>query len=85
LLTWIAPNASGSYFARRKVPLEKAPRRDRAHGIRHSAITTVLDLSGGNVRAAQRFSRHRDLATLLRYDDSREDLAGQMARLAAAL
>lgn len=56
----------------------------RPHGIRHSAITTVLDLSGGNVRAAQRFSRHRDLATLLRYDDSREDLAGQMARLAAA-
>jgi integrase/recombinase XerC len=49
----------------------------RQHGIRHSAITTVLDLSGGNVRAAQRFSRHRDLATLLRYDDSREDLAGQ--------
>jgi integrase/recombinase XerC len=56
----------------------------RPHGIRHSAITTVLDLSGGNVRAAQRFSRHKDLATLLRYDDSREDLAGQMARLAAA-
>jgi len=51
----------------------------RPHGLRHTAITTVLDKSGGNLRAAQRFSRHKDVRVLERYDDTREDLAGQMA------
>jgi integrase/recombinase XerC len=56
----------------------------RPHGLRHSAITTALDMNGGDVRAAQRFSRHLDLRTLSVYDDNREDLGGQMARLVAA-
>lgn len=56
----------------------------RPHGLRHSAITTVLDMNGGDVRAAQRFSRHLDLRTLSVYDDNREDLGGEMARLVAA-
>jgi len=59
---------------------EAAGVRVRPHGLRHSSITRVLDLSGGDVRAAQRFSRHRDVRVLERYDDSREDLAGQLAR-----
>jgi integrase/recombinase XerC len=54
--------------------------RVRPHGLRHSSITRVLDLSGGDIRAAQRFSRHKDVRVLERYDDSREDLAGQLAR-----
>jgi integrase/recombinase XerC len=53
------------------------------HGIRHAAITEALDLTGGDVRAVQRFSRHRDLRVLNIYDDSREDLAGQVATLVA--
>jgi integrase/recombinase XerC len=59
---------------------ERGGVRARPHGLRHSSITRVLDLSGGDIRAAQRFSRHRDVRVLERYDDSREDLAGQLAR-----
>ena len=53
----------------------------RPHGLRHAAITAVLDRSGGNLRAAAKFSRHRDIRTLMIYDDNREDLGGAMARL----
>ena len=52
----------------------------RPHGLRHAAITEALDLTKGNVRAVQRFSRHRDLRTLTIYDDNRQDLAGEIAR-----
>jgi integrase/recombinase XerC len=51
----------------------------RPHGLRHEAITRALDLTAGDVRAVQRFSRHRKLDTLLIYDDARRDLAGQVA------
>jgi integrase/recombinase XerC len=56
----------------------------RPHGLRHSSITRVLDLSGGNIRAAQRFSRHKDVRVLERYDDSVKDVAGELARQLAA-
>lgn len=56
----------------------------RPHGLRHAAITEALDLTNGNVRAVQRFSRHRDLRVLNRYDDNRTDLGGEVARLVAA-
>lgn len=55
----------------------------RPHGLRHAAITEALEKTGGNVRAVQRFSRHRDLRTLTRYDDNREDMAGEVAALVA--
>lgn len=58
-------------------------RRVRAHGLRHAAITEALDRTQGNVRAVQRFSRHRDLAVVQQYDDNREDLAGEVAALVA--
>src|SRR5262249_37072672 len=54
------------------------------HGLRQAAITEALDRTGGDVRAVQRFSRHRDLRTLQRYDDCRRDLAGEVARQVAA-
>lgn len=57
---------------------EAAGVRARPHGLRHAAITTALD-RGTDVRAVQRFSRHRDLRTLLVYDDNRADLGGQVA------
>lgn len=55
----------------------------RPHGVRHAAITEALERTGGNVRAVQRFSRHRDLRTLTAYDDNRTDLAGDVAALVA--
>ncbi len=63
---------------------EAAGLKVRPHGLRHAAITEALDLTGGDVRKVQRFSRHRDLRVLNRYDDNREDLAGEVARLVAA-
>lgn len=53
--------------------------RVRPHGVRHSAVTAVLDANGGDVRAAQKFSRHKRVDTVLIYDDTRRDLAGQAA------
>ncbi|MBM4072842.1 MAG: integrase [Planctomycetes bacterium] len=58
--------------------------KTRPHGLRHAAITEVLDLSGGDVRAAAKFSRHRDLRVLTTYDDSRHNHAGELARRLAA-
>jgi integrase/recombinase XerC len=55
----------------------------RPHGLRHAGITEALERTRGNLRAVQRFSRHRDLRLLLVYDDNREDLGGEVARLVA--
>ncbi len=56
----------------------------RPHGLRHAAITSGLDATNGDVRAVQRFSRHKSLATLTLYDDCRRDLAGKVARMVAS-
>jgi integrase/recombinase XerC len=53
--------------------------RARPHGLRHAAITAALDATNGDVRAVRRFSRHRDVRVLQRYDDNRQDLAGGVA------
>jgi len=53
------------------------------HALRHAAITTALDLTGGDVRSVARFSRHLDVRVLARYDDNRSDMAGQVAALVA--
>ena len=57
----------------------KVPATVRPHGLRHTAITTALDASGGNIREAAKFSRHQRLETVLIYDDRRTDVAGQLA------
>ncbi len=56
-------------------------RRVRPHGIRHEAITAALDRTHGDVRRVQQFSRHKDVRTLMRYDDNRKDEAGSIAKL----
>jgi integrase/recombinase XerC len=56
-------------------------RRARPHGLRHQAITCALDKSGGNVRAVQRLSRHKNLNTLTKYDDNLRDLGGHLSEL----
>jgi integrase/recombinase XerC len=50
-----------------------------AHGLRHSAITEALDEHHGDVRKVARFSRHKNVQTLLKYDDNRRDLGGEVA------
>ncbi len=54
------------------------------HGLRHTAITQALDITGGDIRAVQCFSRHKDPRTLILYDDNRTDLGGKVARRVAA-
>lgn len=56
-------------------------RRVRPHGLRHEAVTRVLELTGGNIVAAQKFARHKDPKTTQKYNDNRSDVAGDMARL----
>lgn len=54
-------------------------RRTKAHGLRHQGITRALDLTNGNIRAAQKLGRHVNVQTTMTYDDNRQDLAGQLA------
>jgi integrase/recombinase XerC len=56
-------------------------RETRAHGLRHAGITRALDKTGGNVRTVKKFSRHAKIDTLLRYDDNRSDVAGDITRM----
>ena len=51
------------------------------HGLRHQAITEALDKTGGDLRRVQKFSRHRDIKTLMIYDDHRHDPGGDISRL----
>lgn len=53
------------------------------HGLRHLATTTAIDKYGGDLRMVQRFTRHRTLEALVRYDDDRRDYAGQVASTVA--
>lgn len=46
------------------------------HALRHMAITAYLDATG-DVRKAQKLSRHKDLRTLQIYDDARADFQGE--------
>jgi integrase/recombinase XerC len=55
------------------------------HRVRHSAITAYLDASGGDVRAAQGLSRHKNLNTLTRYDDNRHQHQGKATDVLADL
>ncbi len=57
----------------------------RPHGIRHSAITEALTATGGDIRATARFSRHKNVQTVLIYDDNRQDIGGEVSKLVAAL
>ncbi|MEP0872403.1 tyrosine-type recombinase/integrase [Trichocoleus desertorum AS-A10] len=46
-------------------------KRFSPHRCRHSSITAALDATGGNVREVQKLSRHKNLQTVLLYDDAR--------------
>jgi integrase/recombinase XerC len=51
------------------------------HRIRHSAITTALDVTGGDVRRVQKLSRHSNLNTLMIYDDNRRNAQSEITSL----
>lgn len=55
------------------------------HKIRHSAITALLHATQGNIVEVQRFSRHMHPASVLVYNDNREDAQGKMSKLLADL
>ena len=57
----------------------------RPHGLRHAAITHALDVAAGDTRRVAKFSRHRNLNTLLIYDDARTDDGGAVASLVAGV
>jgi integrase/recombinase XerC len=59
---------------------DRALVRARPHGLRHAAITEALEVTGGNVRAVQRFAGHANPTTTMVYDDERRDIAGEVAR-----
>ncbi len=53
------------------------------HRVRHSSITEILNATNGNVRLAQKFSRHKNLDVLTRYDDNRVELQKEAVNLLA--
>lgn len=57
----------------------------RPHGLRHAAITAVLDATGGDMRKAKIFGRHARADTTALYDDNRQDLGGSASRIIDAL
>ncbi len=57
----------------------------RPHKLRHSAITALLDATGSDVRAVQKFSGHAKIDTLLIYDDNRENKQGKLSNLLSGL
>jgi integrase len=62
---------------------EKIGQRVRPHGLRHACITDVLDATHGDFRKAQRFGRLKSAYVQRVYDDNREDLGGEAARMIA--
>lgn len=51
------------------------------HRVRHSSITEALNLTDGDVRKVQKLSRHKNINTLMIYDDNRQNLQGEVTGL----
>ena len=57
----------------------------RPHALRHCAVTLALDSTQGDLRRSQRFSRHKTVTMLQRYDDRRVDDHGAVAVVLGSL
>jgi integrase/recombinase XerC len=55
------------------------------HKIRHSCLTAALEMTSGDVTAVQKLSRHKDVRTLMIYDDRRRNKQGELTQGLAAL
>lgn len=51
------------------------------HRIRHGSITAALDATDGNIRKVQKLSRHKDINTVMIYDDNRTNYQGEITQL----
>ena len=51
------------------------------HRIRHGSITAALDATNGNLRKVQKLSRHKDINTVMIYDDNRTNYQGEVTQL----
>ena len=51
------------------------------HRIRHSSITAALDATDGNIRKVQKLSRHKNINTVMTYDDNRSNHQEEMSQL----
>jgi integrase/recombinase XerC len=60
---------------------KKAGVNVKPHGLRHSAITRVLDFTNGDICKVRQFSRHKSHDLLIRYDDNRKDFAAEISNL----
>lgn len=58
--------------------------RATPHKLRHTAITSALDATGGDVRRVASFSRHTRVDTVMIYDDRRRDLPRAIQEQVAA-
>tara|TARA_B100000519_G_C14125794_1_gene382767 strand:+ start:30 stop:251 length:222 start_codon:yes stop_codon:yes gene_type:complete len=57
----------------------KANTKATPHGLRHTAITDALEATGGDIRRVRLFSRHKDINTVLIYDDARQNWHRQIS------
>ncbi len=53
----------------------------KPHGLRHSAITQALTITNGDTTRVMRFSRHKNIQTVMIYDDRRQDVGGAIASM----
>ncbi|NJN24416.1 MAG: tyrosine-type recombinase/integrase [Acaryochloridaceae cyanobacterium RL_2_7] len=51
------------------------------HKVRHSGVTAYLEMTDGDLRGAQSYSRHANLNTLKFYDDNRQQLQKKASNL----
>ncbi|MGB5714925.1 MAG: tyrosine-type recombinase/integrase [Waterburya sp.] len=57
------------------------PKKMSPHRIRHSSITAALDATDGNIRKVQKLSRHKNINTVMTYDDNRSKHQSEMSQL----
>jgi integrase/recombinase XerC len=73
------------YLVERLAKDADVSKRMSPHRVRHSVITTALNISDGNVRDARLLSGHAKLETLVIYDDRRKNVQGQVSSKLADL
>lgn len=55
------------------------------HRVRHSSITAALEATNGDIRKVQKLSRHKNVQTVLIYDDHRRNSQGEITDLLSDL
>lgn len=53
------------------------------HGLRHLGITHAITATGGDIAKVQQFSRHKDVRTVMIYNDAGTNHQGEVAALVA--